>query len=62
MIGQGRFAVVGCAERRIQLWADRTAADQTSIQPDPLMCGPECPGNHLVQVLPDERSGAESDE
>jgi DNA-directed RNA polymerase subunit RPC12/RpoP len=62
IIGQGRFAVVACTEHRIRLWADRSAAHQTSIQPDALMCGSECGGNHRVEVLPDERSDAGPDE
>lgn len=54
ILGDGSFAVVGCDERRIQLWRDRLTAERTSSQIDPLGCGPHCKGGHEVTELVDD--------
>jgi hypothetical protein len=42
ILGDGPFAVVGCGERRVQLWRVRHCAEQTRMQSDALLCGAEC--------------------
>jgi hypothetical protein len=58
ILGDGPFAVVGCDDRRINLWRDPRVAEQTSAHVDPLMCGIQCKGGHRVEQLPDERGEA----
>lgn len=62
IISDGAFAVIGCGQRRVQLWSDRIAAEQTRIQCDSLICGSDCTGSHQLEVLSDERSDVETHE
>jgi hypothetical protein len=51
ILNDGRFAVIGCAERRISLLRDKAVAKVVAAPPDQSLCDSSCTGQHAVVEL-----------
>lgn len=51
IFGDGPYAVLGCDRRRVVLWGDGSVAHLAALAVEPVLCGPDCRGQHALEGL-----------